>query len=304
MIASVSGALLAGALVSTSSTVRLHLDACVPDRDLVHDLVGIEIGFDRMTEEVATFEVYGACSPGELDLSLDTGGGAQERRILLGDVRVGGPRLVALHIVELIHDAAARPRPPPPLPSSSPVVQTGTEASTFTRLGAAPTLRLLPKPGRVAIGGRASIGVDLPVGRRTAVAILIDAGFEQADANVPLGTVRTRVLSAAGMAGGRFDLIDDFALFVLAGLRGGWGWLEGVSEDAEQVEIGAGNGPWLGAAVGLRGRYGGAIGVTLGLEGGWTVYRLFGDAGASEPVGLQSGWVGVDVTVDWSFGGS
>ncbi len=178
-------ALLAGALSTTSSsadTVHLHLGACVPERDLVHDLVGIEIGFDRLVETDALFEVYVTCEGSILNLHLSPNPfGIEARRVSADDLHEGGSRLVALNVVELIQDGAKAPRERAPSERSAETVaraspeqapQTRTrsaeraeraetaERAPQTRLGASPTLRLLPKPGRLAIGARASFGID------------------------------------------------------------------------------------------------------------------------------------------------
>ena len=43
------------------------------------------------------------------------------------------------------------------------------------------------------------------------------------------------------------------------------------------------------------------LGVALGVEGGWTLHGVFGDAGGTR-VGLERGWLGADLRLDWRFG--
>jgi hypothetical protein len=177
----------------------------------------------------------------------------------------------------------------------SPVVVEESSLSGWIAVG--PTVRYLPQPARGAYGARAGGGLDVPLGEAISLAFLLDCGFEQSQASVALGSIRAQVLSAALQAGPRFVLSESWALFLLLGARGGWAWLSGRSDD-EAVELRSRDGRWLGPLLGLRLRMGRTAGVSLGLEGGWTVASL----DTEESIGLKSGWVGADLSVDWSFG--
>jgi hypothetical protein len=295
--------------VSAAATVRLHLAECVTQRDLVEDLVGIELGFERMRAHQAALEVHTACGQADLRIYIERAHTFEgpspavvrdiaERRIALTDVRgEGGPRLVALNIAELVQDQAtlAAPPPAPALAAPAPTAPPPPRGPRL-RLGAAPSVRLVPTPGRALPGVRLSVALD-PGGPWVAE---LDAGFEQADAEVALGVIQTRVLTAALSGGLRLEPGDALALYLQAGLRGGWVWLDAEGADATVAAAG-GSGPWVGPLVQARLRYGGRLGVALGLEGGWALYGVFGDAGGAR-FGLEDGWVGVDLRLDWRFG--
>lgn len=306
--------LLFAAMTSTSSaagTVRLDLDDCIPSRDLVSDLVSIEIGFDRVVDGDADVVVRSACDRDFLRIFVARDrpmAGAQdlvvldiaERRIALSDVRrEGGARLVALNVAELVNDApvvAVAPAAPAAVPAVTAPIRTQPESSAVTlRIGAAPIVRLLPSPGRMAVGMRGSVSVD---GRTTPWTASLDGGFEQSASTFELGDVRTRVLSIAALGGLRHAPSEVLSLYLLGGVRGGWAWLESTPNDAT-VAATDGNGIWLGPMIGARVRYGRSVGISLGIEGGWTTNGIVGDAGGA-PAGLVDGWLGADLTIDWS----
>ena len=307
---------LLGALASTSSTadrVRLRLDDCVPEPDLVHDFVSIELGFDRVVEAEAeaNTNVVVACGP-EFRIHLDPNPlGVQDRTVAESDVRrEGGARLLALNIVELVQEATlARPAPSgPPTASSAGItvsrpVAPSTSSSMRTHLAASPTVRLLSDPGRIAVGARASLDFDTAWTSTQAWSFRIDAGFEQSEAEVELGAIRARVVSASLQTGPRLRLASTVSIYWLVGIRGGWGWLDGRAQDTAQVQGTDGSGPWLGPMVAVRARFGRRFGVALGAEAGWTTYGVFGRDGGGNAVGLEKGWVGADLSLDWSFGG-
>lgn len=307
-------------LVATSSTssaeatVRLHLATCVVQSDLVEDLVGIELGFERMRAHQAALEVFTSCEQDVLRIYIErahTWGGPSpavvrdiaERRITLSDVQgEGGPRLVALNIAELVQDQGLLNPQPGPLPTQvvRPRPEVPAPSGPRVRLGAAPSVRLVPAPNRALPGARLSVAVDAGAAAAWPWTLEADVGFEQSSAAVPLGDVRTRVATVALSAGARLSLAERWALALQAGFRGGWVWLDAASSDATVAAAG-GDGPWAGPLVGARVRYGDRLGVALGVEGGWTLHGVFGDAGGAR-VGLERGWLGADLRLDWRFG--
>src|SRR5687768_8161473 len=150
------GAVLAGA--PSAETVRLGLGDCVPSRDLVHDLVAIEIGFEQLADEHAALEVRVECHAREVSISLIPAvDGVPARRIAKSEVKKrDGARLVALNIVELLHDARGKLARAPVIkePSRETVavvvapVANVVESSLRTRLSAAPVLRYLASGDR------------------------------------------------------------------------------------------------------------------------------------------------------------
>ncbi len=302
-------------LASAPAPARLHLEPCVPQPDLVHDLVAIEVGFERLIDTPARFEVYARCTPGTLQIRLHPNPLQLPLRTIANVEfqQPGGARLIALNIVELLVEAFAKtkapPAPPPPTASSTVADNTASASSSARRSAPAP----LPAPvlwsmrlgaARVAVGARASLGFDgasgLPV--RWTWATQIEPGFERSQASFDLGQVQTQALFGAVLGGARLRLWDRLALFGLAGLKGGWAWLS--ARAVEQAQPGEGQGPWWGPTASLRVRYGDAWGVALGLEGGWTLNGVFGEIEDSAPIGLRSGWLGADLSVDWRFGGA
>ncbi len=318
-------------LASAPDPARLHLESCVPQPDLVHDLVAIEIGFERLIDTPARFEVYARCTTEAVQIRLHPNPFQLPSRTIenVEYQQPGGARLIALNIVELLVEAFNRAKAPPKPPDTSKAPKPQTGSSTIAksaqgasspglsvrgplpapvlwsmRLGAAPALRYLPNPARVAVGARASLGFDgasgMPV--RLTWATQIELGFERSQASFDLGEVQTQALFGAVLGGARLRLWDRLALFGLAGIKGGWAWLSAQAQ--AQAQPGEGQGPWWGPTASLRLRYGDSWGVALGLEGGWTLYGVFGEVEDSEPVGLRSGWLGADLSVDWRFGGA
>lgn len=321
MSASLTLMLLAGAVATSTSashrasstaTVRLHLADCIARHGLVEDLVGIELGFERMTYADAALEVHTACEAERLRIYIARDHSWEgrrpvvldiaERRIALEDVRnASGPRLVALNIAELVQDLRAPLRAPSVQVQSTEVsVERERAIQVAVRVGAAPTLRYVPGPGRALPGAQLSIALD----RIDSVwpwTTELEVGFEQADVGVDAGRVRTQVASAALLSGLWFTLHERLQLYTQVGLRGGWVRL---APSAEQVGATTqdGSGPWWGALGAVRLRYGASLGVALGLEGGWTIYGVYGDA-AGTRVGLEGGWLGARLSLDWRFGG-
>lgn len=297
----------AGAAAPSPATVRLHLADCIAQRDLVMDLVGIELGFGRVVEEGADLDLHSACEASLLRLYITRPRrwrGASvldvtERRIALTDVQAsGGPRLVALNIAELVQDmpapAPARLEAAPPAPPP--------DVGPRLRLGAAPTVRYVPAPDRPVPGARLSVGLDGGPDGALPWSVAIDAGFERIVRGLDVGSLRTEVASFSARAGARWAVTERLAVFTHVGLRGGWVWLAGESED-DGVRTTAGSGPWFGPMGAVFARYGDRLGVGLGLEGGWTAAGVFGDA-AGTRVGLEGGWLGGELRLDWRFGGA
>lgn len=291
--------------------VHLQLAECIPQRGLVEDLVGIELGFSRISPDPAELEVHTVCEVDRLRIFVardHTWQGPDrpvvvdiaERRIALRDVRAeGGPRLVALNIAELVQDPPpAPPRPPTPVTqamASPPTPAPGSQLS----LGLAPTLRFLGNPDRFVPGARVRVALDAAPGAAWPWSLALWAGFEQSEVAVSPGAVQTRLLSAGLLAGARWDLLSGLSLYSQLGLHGGWVNFD-ASSSQEGVQTFDGAGPWLGSALALRLRYGRRLGFGLGLEGGWTLYGVFGDA-AGTRVALDGAWLGSQLFADWRF---
>ncbi|MEQ9502834.1 MAG: hypothetical protein RIT81_38545 [Deltaproteobacteria bacterium] len=300
------------AVGATDGPVRLDLAECVPSPDLVHDLVGIEIGVARLSEGDAELVVRTACTTELLRIFVasDRALGDRvvqdiaERRIALDDVRAsGGARLVALNIVELVNDVPIVERrrafvTESPAPS---VVRTPVSATVARPLdlsiAAAPTVRVMPGATPVAFGARGRVAVDFD-----GWTVAVDGGFSQSDGTVALGDVRTRFVSAAFVVGRRRQLLPRLDGLVSIGFRGGWAWLSGRTE-SDNVDTRTGSGPWFGPRIGGRIRYGGEVGVALEVEGGYTASGVFGDAGG-ERAGLYGAWLGGALALDARWGGA
>ena len=288
--------------VAAVPTVQLAFDRCIEDRDQIRNLVGIEIGFDRLVPK-GDYRIELICTPRTVAVRVRPNPKTVPMRVVPRDdlLDPSGTRILALHIAELMRDMPAQPisasltvAEDAPVPSFE-----ADKTSGAMRVGAAPSIRYVTSPVRWAIGARAHIGIDLASEGSSAWSFGIDAGFEQADSQLSLGNIRSSVVSAAVVGGGRFDLADDLALFTVVGARGGWAWLSGSAED-DAVD-GSGQGPWFGPIASLRLRYGGTFGVSVSVEGGWTIAGVVGDVGENDPVGLTNGWLGADLALDWSF---
>lgn len=302
-------ALLVVAAAGPPQTIRLELADCVARPALVTDLVRIELGAVQLVPADADLEVHTACEPERLRVFVvrptpKTRAAVvamAERRIPLRDVQgEGGPRLVALNIAELVQDAP----PTSPRPAAPPVPARLIEPvppSLRLRLGAAPTVRLVPSPDRAVPGARVSLALDAAPDAAVPWSLAVDAGFELNTHTLEPGRVHTRVASFAARAGLGWWLLKRLALFVHAGVRGGWVWLSGASEEDEVVTA-SGDGVWFGPMGSALLRYGDALGVGLGVEGGWTASGVFGDATGTR-FGLERGWFGAELRLDWRFGG-
>ncbi len=268
---------------ATIDTVSLRMGDCVPSPDLVHDLVAIELGFDRIVDSDAAFEARVFCESNSLRIEIWPTGG--RRRIPLREVvREGGPRLVALNITELAQDAR-KPR------------EDVAQDTLRYRAGLSSAVRVLAAPTRPAFGVRFGGGFDASPLSSFPWSTHADLGFEQSTSSLELGDLRARSISGRLLAGLRFDPGSRWSLFSWLGARLGWVWLEGRG-DPNAVMTQSGSGPWFGPVAAARIRYGGRWGVALGIEAGWTATSVFGQID-SQRVGLVDGWVGADLTVDW-----
>ncbi|MEL7368602.1 MAG: hypothetical protein AAFN74_06810 [Myxococcota bacterium] len=282
------------ALTTTSSvpTVQLAFDDCIASPELVRNLVAIEIGLDQIVGKRADYRVQVVCVDSFVLFRVDPPSGTAPRPVVRSDLdNEEGPRILALHLAEMIGQFRARP----PAPT---VVET-TRSSVTLRTGAAPSFRLLEAPNRVAWGARGHLALAVPTTKYVDIAVFLDAGFERGEGPVDRGTVRASAVSAAAFTGGLFRLVEDMSVSTLVGLRGGWGWLSGVADDTSVAS--SGNGPWFGPAASVRWRYGDPFGVSVGFEAGWTIASVTGAIGESSPAGLTRAWLGADVALDWRF---
>lgn len=301
---------LIGAVTSTAApradSIHLGLGDCVPSRDLVHDLVGIEIGFDRLVDGKAATEVRVECHAPEISIALSPPARVKARRVSTKEIDKGsGARLIALNIVELLREAdAGREAKKAPLKGLA-LRNTNTviaarqpieeSKGVRTRISAAPALRFLAKEDRVVFGARASFAMDAERDAPFPWTFVFSAGVEQFETHFEQGSIRTRV-GALTLAGGeRIELADRLSIFGLIGASGGWAAL---SSDAKSV-----GGAWVGPMLGARMRYGQNAGVSLGVEAGLVTTEIVAegeDGGA--PHGQHGAWLSVDVAFDWSAG--
>lgn len=303
-------------VAATSSTtagdrVRLSLGDCVPARDLVHDLIAIEIGFQRLTDEADALELEADCQKDQVLIHVTPNlFGVRSRSISRAEVDAqDGSRLIALNITELLADVDAEQRRAVVVtqrdePAAVVVLPASATVSSAlrSRIGAAPALRFLTSPNRFAVGGRASFGLDGPRAAGFVWSVLAYAGFDESSANLSLGSVRARVASAGLSAGQRIDFNESLALFALVGVTGGWVWIDGLTNDLSRVDTGRGSGSWFGPTVAARLRFGESAGLSLGLEGGFATRAVYGEVEGNEKIGLRGAWAGADLMFDWSLG--
>jgi hypothetical protein len=302
----------ASSSTSAGDRVRLSLDDCVPARDLVHDLVSIEIGFPRLTDEADALEVGVDCQKDLVRVYVTPNVySVPDRKIRRDEVDAqDGSRLIALNITELLQDVDTEKHRSRVLqkrdeaPAAVAVVPESASVSTAlrARLGAAPALRFLAKPNRFAIGGRASFGLDAPRAAGFVWSLQAYGGFEESSVNLSLGSVRVRAVSAGIGAGQRFDVGSTVALFALVGLSGGWAWIDGLTNDETAIDTGRGGGAWFGPTAAARIRFGESAGLSMGIEGGYTMRSVYGEVDDNQRVGLRGGWAMGDLAFDWSWG--
>jgi hypothetical protein len=323
---------LLGVIATPSAeTVRLTLGDCVPSRDLVHDLVAIEIGFERLVERDAAVSVIVACHANEVSIAIEHT--TLARTIARAEVgsKIDGARLVALNIVELINSASKdSPQPRPRTETKSemrtraaPGVQAGTEtksearaapgsatetnldpaqpsASLRTRFSAAPALRY-DGSDQLALGVRATAALDAAKDAGFVWTLQLTAGVEQSNTTVALGSIRTRAANISLAAGERIDLTRDVAIFGLLGASGGWVNLTSSTDDAEVITKN-GSGLWFGPMLAARIRYGARAGISLGIEAGLVTKEVYGELDGGERFGQRGPWLGADLAIDWSAG--
>ncbi|MEM7675262.1 MAG: hypothetical protein AAF449_04565 [Myxococcota bacterium] len=282
--------IIALATPSSFPTVELTFDDCIDTPELVRNLVAIEIGLDRIVGKRADYRVQVVCAEGFVLFRVEPPSGVAPRPVVRAELNgEEGPRILALHLAEMIGQFRV-------LPTTTATLSASVRPSTV-RAGIAPTFRLLEAPDRIAWGGRAHISMAVPTTEHVDFAFFLDAGFDRGEGQVARGDVQASVASVAALAGGLFMLADRMSVSTLIGLRGGWAWISGV---ADEISVGdSGSGPWFGPAASVRLRYGDPLGVSVGLEAGWTVAGVQGDVGESSPVGLTRAWLGFDVALDW-----
>jgi hypothetical protein len=294
---SVLAILLTATSTAPSSEVELRLDDCIQHPDLVHDLVQIELGHDP---GASPRRVHVECREQAVVIRIEPNPtGLLERTVLRSDVITeGGPRLIALNIVELVQESEPRGSTPTPRPSAAPVITEPRPPRARPWIGAAPTMRVRPGPNGVAIGGLLKIGLDAASTPKIPWALQVDGGFEQASASVALGSTHLQAVHGAIQAGLGFRIAERWRLSTLIGARGGWAWIEGETADFMSTSAAKGDGFWWGPIASVRARHGRTLGFSLGLEGGWTARPIYGRV-PEGIVGQRDGWLGFDVTIDW-----
>lgn len=295
-------------------TVRLGLGDCVPSRDLVHDLVAIEIGFERLIDRTeAAIEVRVECRADQVVIALAPASrGVPARVIALSEVeKRDGARLVALNIVELLNTPATKvevgePATAPRLrkKSAPPAIELaprgGDPLPHRFRVAAAPGFRYQPSPGRFAYGARASLGIDAPRGAPFPWTLHFGGGVEQSQAKLALGSIKTRVAAIALGAGERLEITDDLSIFGLIGASGGYAKLDADAGGAKIIAR-SGSGWWLGPMLAARVRYGARAGISLGVEGGLITREVYGELPGGEKFGQRGAWLGLELALDWSL---
>lgn len=301
--------LLASPPLGVEETVELRLGPCVREPDLVHDLVGIELGLPRLVDADGRWVVEVECRAPVLVVKIRPNPeGLLDRLVLAEDLGAdGGARLLALNIVELVQEAEARAAPPPSEPAATPAVApvkvvAPAPANTFgLRLAVAPQLLFRAGPGGPAYGLKVTGGLDNAGSAAWPWSLAVDLGIDRSARTLSQGDLVIETLRGGGWLGLALPLSSQLLLHTHLGLRLGWSHLGAESRDAA-VSAQAGEGWWWGPAIATRLRYGQLPAVSLGLEAGWIARPIYGQV-AEGQAGVRDGWLAIDLGLELAWGG-
>ncbi|MBK6685896.1 MAG: hypothetical protein IPG45_15595 [Deltaproteobacteria bacterium] len=298
---------LASSPSGVEETVQLRLGPCVVEPDLVHDLVGIELGLLRLVDVDGRRVVEVECRAPVLVVKVRPNPeGLLDRLVLAEDLGAdGGARLLALNIVELVQEAEARATPPaptqkPPAPSITGTPRPPEPDGFGLRLVVSPQLLIRAGPTGPAYGLKVAAGLDATAQAAWPWSAAIDLGVDRSARELSQGNLVIETLRAGGWLGLALPLGSQLLLHTHLGLRFGWSQVAAESLDAGIIAQ-TGEGWWWGPALATRLRFGHFPAVSVGVEAGWIARPIYGQI-AEGQAGVRDGWLAVDLGLELAWG--
>lgn len=290
--------------------VELRLGPCVAGADLVHDLVGVELGLERLVEIDGALVVTVECRGPALVVKLAPNPEQLLDRVVLREDQrgEGGPRLLALNIVELVQEAELRletaPPSPPPLARTEQVQTHPSDpeaGSVAWWIGLGPQLTVRAGPGAPAYGLKLQGSLESTAQGGLPWVIHLDGGFDRSVTASTLGKVTLESWRGSALVGAAWHLPAAFTLLFTAGARVGWASLRAESDQAG-VAVGGGTGGWWGPLGAARLRLGSGPAIGLGLEFGYTARPVYGQVPEGE-LGLRGAYGAIELVLELGGGG-